>query len=119
MNLQQDITAESTSKLWSRLRTVAISTTGATGDVTIHTTTSGIYFVVFYLFVASSAAVSVTAKSGSTAISGAIPFAAAAEKTWSADGVPVFKGRAAGDAFVLNASGATDLRGFALIAEMQ
>lgn len=119
MMTQPDITAESPGKLWSRVRTAAISTTASSGDVTIHTTTSGLYFVVFYLYLASSAGIDVTLKSGATAISGAIPFGAGAEKTWTANGVPVLKGRAAGDALVLNASGSTNLRGFALVAEIQ
>ncbi len=114
-----DVTAESPSKLWGRAITVPISTTGASGDATIHTTTAGLRFVVFYIVLASSAGVDVTIKSGATAISGAMPFAAGAEKTWGANMVPIMKGRAAGDAFILNASGATNLRGFALLAEMQ
>jgi len=114
-----DVTAESPAKLWGRAITVPISTTGASGDATIHATTAGLRFVVFYIVLASSAGVDVTLKSGATAISGAMPIAAAAEKTWGASMVPVLKGRAAGDAFVINASGATNLRGFAVLAEMQ
>lgn len=114
-----DVTAESPAKLWGRAITVPISTTAASGDATIHATTAGLRFVVFYLVVASSAGVDVTIKSGATAISGAIAFAAGAEKIWGANMVPVLKGRAAGDAFILNASGATNLRGFAVLAEMQ
>lgn len=114
-----DVTAESAAKLWGRAITVPISTTGASGDATIHSTTSGLRFVVFYLVVASSAGVDLTLKSGATAISGAMPIAAGAEKTWGASMVPVLKGRAASDAFVINASAATNLRGFALVAEMQ
>jgi hypothetical protein len=119
MSPVQDVTAEGLAKLWSRMKTVAITTTGASGDVTVHSTTSGLYFLCFYLYVQSANAISVTFKSGSTAISGAIPFLAVGEKTFVADGVPVFKGRAAGEAFVLNASGSTDLRGFAMIAERE
>lgn len=116
-NLQADISVETPAKLWSRVVTVPITTTGASGDVTVHSTTAGLYFLVLFLYVASSGAVDVLAKSGSTAITGAIPFTAAAEKTFSANGWPVMKGRVAGEAFVLNASGSTNLRGFAVIAE--
>ena len=114
-----DVTAESPAKLWGRAITVPISTTGASGDVTIHATTAGLRFVVFYLVLTSSAGVDVTLKSGATSISGAIPFAAGAEKSWGANMVPVLKGRAAGDAFIVNASGATNLRGFAVLVEVQ
>jgi len=126
MTLQSDFTAESAAKVWGRVRTVPINTTGGTTTVIVHATTSGLFFVVFYLYIASSAGIDVTIASclpGSpytaTALSGAIPFAAAAEKTWAASGIPVFKGRAAGDTFNVTPSGATNLRGFALVAEIQ
>jgi hypothetical protein len=99
------------------MRTVPISTTAASGDATIHATAAGLYFVVFHLFVNTSAAMSLTIKSGTTALSGAIPMSAITDLEWSGGDVPLFKGRASGDAFILNASGSTNLRGFCVICE--
>lgn len=108
---------ETPGRLWGRLRSVAITTTAASGDATIHATASGVYFLCFALWVASSAGIDVTVKSGSTAISGAIPVSAGGILDWKGQGYPIFRGRAAGDALVLNASANTNLRGFALVAE--
>ena len=101
----------------STMRTVPISTTAASGDATIHSTSTGLYFVVFHVFVNTSAAMNLTVKSGSTSISGAIPMAALTDLEWTGGDVPLFKGRASGDAFILSASGATSLRGFCVICE--
>ena len=115
---QMDITAETTAKLWSRIRTVPISTTSASGDATIHATTTGLYFVVFHIFLNTSLDTNLTIYSGSTPITGAIPMAAVTDLEWITNDAPIFKGRAAGDAFKINSSATTNLRGFAAICEV-
>ena len=104
----------------STMKTVAISATtgaGATNTI-IHDTSAGLYFVVFHLFLTTSAAVSVTIKSStSTPLTGAIPMVAGSDLEWSGGDVPLFKGRAKGDDFVIGTSGVTDLAGFAVICE--
>jgi hypothetical protein len=47
-----------------------------------------------------------------------ITFAINAEKEWKNAPLPVFVGSAAGNNFVLNLSGATQVNGFALYSEM-
>ena len=103
----------------STMRTVPITSTGATGALSpvVHATSAGLYFVVFHIFVNTSAAMNLTILSGSTPLSGAIPMAALTDLEWSGGDVPLFKGRAAGDAFNLSTSGATSLRGFCVICE--
>jgi hypothetical protein len=108
---------ETPGRLWGRLRTVAISTTAASGDATIHATASGVYFLCFALWLTSSAGIDLTVKSGSTAITGGIPITSGGVVSWSGYGYPIMRGRATGEALVLNASASTDLRGFALVAE--
>ena len=103
----------------STMRTVPISTAVAdgTGALTIHATNAGLYFVVFHLFVNTSVLTTLTFLSGTTAITGAIPASALTDLEWAGGDVPLFKGRASGDAFKVQASVATNLRGFCVICE--
>jgi hypothetical protein len=104
--------------LWTTMRTVAISATyGGAGDSTIHTPASDRIFLVPTLVLASSAAVTLTFKSGSTAISGAMPFAAGTRVDWIYNGCPFLKGRAKGDALVITAGGATTVTGYLVVLE--
>ena len=98
-------------------KSVAVSI-AASGDNTVHIVTAGRRFIVWHLWLQAEAAVEVTAKSGSTAVSAPINFALNAEKEWKNAGLPVFKGRAVGENFILNLSGAFQVNGFALIGEM-
>lgn len=104
--------------LWTTMRTVSISSVfSGSGTNTLWTPTAGRLFLVASLVFSSSNAVSLTFNSGSTALSGAIPFSAATRVDWVFNGCPYFKGRAANDAFTLTSSGATTVTGFAVIVE--
>ena len=99
-------------------KSVAINT-ASSGDNTIHTTTSGKRFLVYHVWIQAEGAVDVTFKSGAgTSLSAPISFAANAEKGWSFSGVPVLRGNAVGDTFIINLGGAVQVNGFALVGEI-
>jgi len=99
-------------------RTVAINNAAASGDLTIHTTTTGTKFVVYMIFVQAEGATDLTFKSGSTSISGAIAYAINAEAIYGGSVAPIFMGRTKGDNFVMNVSAAVQVNGFAVIGEL-
>lgn len=104
--------------LWITMRTVAISSVfGGAGDSTLHTPATDRLFLIASIVLASSAAVTLTFKSGSTALSGAMPFAAGTRVDWVFNGCPFLKGRAKGDALVLTAGGATTVTGYMVVLE--
>lgn len=88
------------------------------GDHTVHSVTGGRRFCVHYVFLQAENVVDVLFKSGSTALTGALAFAANTEKTWDNSGTAVFAGRATGENFVLNLSGNIQVNGFAVVTEM-
>jgi hypothetical protein len=95
----------------------------ANGENTVHTTTAGKRFVIYNIWLQAEAACEVTFRSkipagASTDISGAINFAAAAERGWISSGVPIFRGNAVGDNFVIFLNGAFQVNGFALVGEI-
>lgn len=90
----------------------------AAADVTV-TIAAGKRFQVYHVFVEAEGAIDITFKSGATAISGPIAFAANDEKEWKNDGFPVFIGVAAGDDFVLDQSGTTQINGFIVYSEVE
>ena len=99
------------------VRTVPIDF-ATSGDKTVFTATAGKRFCVYHLWLQAENVVDVTFKSGSTVISGAIAFAANAEKEWKNSGVGVFVARAASDNFVLNLGGNIQVNGFCVLSEM-
>ena len=88
------------------------------GDNTVHTVTAGKRFVIYHLWLQAEAAVEIKVKSGSTSLSAPLNFAINAERGWISDGVPIFRGNAVGDNFVINLSGAIQVNGFALVGEI-
>lgn len=92
--------------------------TATSGANTIFTPRAGQRFCVHVLYLQAEAGVDVTVKSGSTALSGDIAFAANAERTWDNSGAAVFAGRVAGEAFVLTLSGNIQVNGFAVLSEV-
>jgi hypothetical protein len=97
--------------------TYAIDYATAT-DHTVRAIDAAHRFVVYQIFIEAEGAVDVTIKSGSTALTGAINFAANDEKEWKNGGVPVFRGRALGDDFVITLSAAEQVNGFVVIGEL-
>jgi hypothetical protein len=103
-----------------QLVTVAIDT-ASSGDLTVWTPPAGTRWMLHALHLAAQGAVDVYVKSGSTAISGTqtFDFSAASNFTpfvFAPSEVPWMVGRAAGDAFVLNLSGAVAVDGFATLS---
>lgn len=103
--------------LATKAKTVAINT-ATSGDNTLHTTTAGRRFCVLHIFIEAEGAVDVTFKSGATTLTGAINFGANDEKEWKNDGVPVIRGNAVGDNFIINLGGNVQVNGFAVLVEV-
>lgn len=99
-----------------QLVTVAID--GASGDNTIWTPPTGTRWMLYALYLTAQGAVDVYIKSGATAVSGTQTFGFAADNSavsLAPSEVPWMVGRAAGDAFVVNLSGAVVVDGFATL----
>ena len=106
------------SSLSAMAKSVAVNIAGS-GDNTVHTTTAGKRFVVYHVWLQAEAAVDITFKSGaSTSLSGPLAFAINSERGWISSGVPIFRGNAVGDNFVINLGGAVQVNGFALVGEI-
>lgn len=85
---------------------------GTSGDNTILTVPAGHRFLITYLHLDAANAVNVILKSGTTALSGLLRFAAAGQKTFNNSGDVVLKGRLAQRNFIINLSGNVDVDGF-------
>jgi hypothetical protein len=97
-------------------RTYEIDSAAAT--ITVRTPDPGKFFRVHHLWLQAEGAGDVQVRSGSTDLSGPIAFAANAEKEWKSDsGLPVFKGRAVAEAFVIANPSTVQINGFAVLTE--
>jgi type IV secretory pathway protease TraF len=105
--------------LSSKGKSVAITNAAASGDLTVHTTTAGKRFVVYHVWLQAEGATDITFKSGATALSGPLAFAINAERGWISSGVPIIRGNAVGDNFVIAISAAVQVNGFALVGEIE
>ena len=94
---------------------VAINKTGVATH-TIYTPPAGKKWVLFYLVLYATGAVTVEMKSATTAISGVIGIAATTIATFEAAGLPIQKALVVGDAFNITQTGAFDLDGWAWMA---
>ena len=91
--------------------------TSGSGDQTIRAAQTSKRWVVFQLGLRASGATNVIVKSGSTEITGAIPFTT--QLVTIGDGKSVlWAGRQVNQAFVLNSSAVMDLDGWVLLAEV-
>ena len=93
-------------------------TAGGAGDNTVRAATVGKKWVVFYLHLEASASIDMLIKSGSTALTGAIAITASQVYDFESAGAPILKGSATGESFVINVSAATDIDGWAFMAEI-
>lgn len=103
-------------KTWE---TVAIDNSASSGDLTVRAIDAGERFVVYGLFLQSEGTTDVTAKSGSTALTGAIATAANDQLSFFNNGFPVLIGDATGDDFIINVSAAVQINGFANIGVLK
>ena len=101
----------------SNSKSVAVNI-ASSGDNTVHTTTAGRRFIVYHLWLQAEGAVDITFKSGATVLSAPLSFALNAERGWISSGVPILRGNAVGDNFVINLGGAVQVNGFALVGEI-
>jgi hypothetical protein len=78
-------------------------------------------FCVYALFLQAEGTVTVTFKSGTTAITGPIKMATAALATfyWSNGGDPIFRGVASGDDFIMELGQAIQVNGWASLVKMR
>lgn len=83
---------------------------GAVASAFTLSVAGGKMFVVFQLYLHSSAACTVTVKSGATEI-GRLVYSAAGLQDVKNAGAPVYRARAGGDDFILGVSAATTLSG--------
>jgi hypothetical protein len=93
-------------------------TAGGAGDTTVHTVAAGKKFVITYLYLESSASIDLLLKSGTTEMTGVMAITATTSLKFDCAGAPVFKATTTGDDFIINASGAGDVDGFAFMAEV-
>jgi hypothetical protein len=93
-------------------------TAGGAGDTTVRVVGPGKRFIIFYLHLEASATVDLIVKSGATPITGAIAITASQVYDFEAGGAPVLSGSVVGDDLILNVSAATDVDGWAYLAEV-
>ena len=106
------------SNLILEIQTIAFDQ-NTTGDKTILAATAGKRFVCVNFWIHCTAANTLTFKSGSTNISGAIPMAAGQRLQEIGDlSVPVFKGSALNEAFILNMGSAAQVTGWFNVYEI-
>ena len=96
-----------------------VVSTASSGDVTLQSIDPGRTFKVLGAHIRAGAATSLTFKSGSTSISGAIPLTTTSHLDLPTSVVPWFLGVASGDDLVLNNSGTNQIDGFLVVAEEQ
>ena len=93
-------------------------TFGGSGDATVKTIVPGKKFIVFYLHLEASATVDLIFKSQATDMTGVIAITASQVYDFEAGGMPLLKATATGDDFIINASAACDVDGWAYMAEI-
>lgn len=93
-------------------------TFGGAGNAIVKAIDPGKKFVVFYLHLEASASVDLIFKSEGTEMTGVIAITASQVYDFEASGMPILKGTATGDDFIINASGACDVDGWAYMGEI-
>lgn len=100
----------------AQAKTVPIDTAAA-GDLTIFTPQVGTRFVCYALWFTAGGATSVTVKSGTNALTGPVPASTTIPNEFKSahPDLPYFKGRAKGEALIVNNSNAVQLSGAAIV----
>ena len=93
-------------------------TAGGAGNNTVRPAVPSKRWMIFVLHLESDSSIDLIIKSGTVELTGALAITATTVRDFSAGGIPILKASDRNLTFVINTSGAGDVDGWALMAEI-